>query len=102
MRQFDVYPNPSPRSRARIPLVVVVQSHLLASHTTLVAPMIPHDDRSAFTETSIAARVGAAAYIVLLGELATVETRQLQRPVGDLRDHEDALGRALDRLFTGF
>nr|QQZ49533.1 CcdB family protein [Phenylobacterium glaciei] len=39
MRQFDVYPNPSTRSRAKAPYVVVVQSHhLVAAPTVLVAP----------------------------------------------------------------
>ena len=82
--------------------MVVVQSHLFVSNTTLVAPMIPHDRRSAFTETSIDVRVGDGGYIVLIGELAVIETRHLQRPVSSLREHEDAIRRVLDRLFTGF
>lgn len=64
--------------------------------------MLPQDGRSAFTEISVSARLDAAEYVVLISELAVVETRHLQRPIGNLADHEDAIRRALDRVFTGF
>ena len=40
MAQFDVYPNPSPRSRDQVPYVVDVQSNLLSAlRTRLVMPL---------------------------------------------------------------
>lgn len=102
MKQFDVYPNPSPRSRGRLPWVMVVQSHLFEAHTMLVAPLLPQDGRSTFTEISVSVRLDDVEHIVLLGELAAVETRLLQRPVANLVSYEDAIRRALDRIFTGF
>ncbi len=39
MRQFDVFRNPSERSRAVVPYFVVLQSHLLASRLVVVAPL---------------------------------------------------------------
>ena len=50
MRQFDVYRNPSERSRAYAPYVVVLQSHLLeAMPTIVVAPMLLAENRKPYT-----------------------------------------------------
>lgn len=103
MRQFEVHLNPAERSRASFPYVVVMQSHLLAAaHSTVVAPMLPQDGRSAFTQISVAVRFEGAEYVVLVGELAAIDSRVMTRATGDLRAYEDDLRRALDRLFTGF
>ncbi|WP_312161844.1 CcdB family protein [Phenylobacterium sp.] len=103
MRQFEVYPNPSPRSRSVVPFVVVLQSHLLAAApTTLVAPLIVDDGRSGYSEISALVPFDGRRFIVLVAELGAVDTRLLTTPLGDLSTHEDAIRRALDRLFTGF
>lgn len=102
MRQFSVYANPSERSQHVFPYFVAMQSHLLESHVAVVAPMIAQDGRSAFTHTSVEVTFAGQAYIVLVGELTSVDSKVLQRTHGDLRAYEDELRRALDRLFTGF
>ena len=100
---FEIYANPSKGSRDRLPYVVVLQSHLLAaSHTTVVAPMMVQDGRSALTEISAIVEFGDAEHIVLVGELAAIDSRGLKQALGDLSQYEDQLRRALDRLFTGF
>lgn len=103
MRQFDIHINPSSRSRDAIPFVVVLQSHLLAaSHVTLVAPVLKEDRRSGFTRTSVYVSFQESEFVVLVGELAPIETRQLQPARGNLSLYEDEFRRAIDRLFTGF
>lgn len=103
MRQFEIHPNPAERSRSSYPYVVVMQSHLLAaSHTTLVAPMLRQDGRSAFTEISVTVRFEGSDFVVLVAEMAALDTRRLSTAAGDLRDYEDDFRRAIDRLFTGF
>jgi toxin CcdB len=103
VRQFEVHPNPSERSRPIAPFVVVLQSHLLAAApTTVVAPMIRNDGRAAYTELSALVVFDGGQYVVSIAELAAIDSRHLSRAVGDLRAHEDAIRRALDRLFTGF
>ncbi len=80
-----------------------MQSHLLAaSHTTLVAPMLRQDGRSAFTEISVTVRFEGSDFVVLVAEMAALDTRRLSTAAGDLRDYEDDFRRAIDRLFTGF
>lgn len=103
MRQFDVCPNPSERSRAIAPYVVVLQSHLLAAiPTVIVAPMLRDDGRSAYSAVSVSLTFDRGGYIVSLPELAGVDAAHIRETVGNLGDHEDAIRRALDRLFTGF
>jgi toxin CcdB len=103
VRPFEVHTNPSEVSHGRFPYVVVLQSHLLAaSHTTVVAPMMPQDGRSGLTEISVTVRFDDAEHIVLVGELAAIDSRLLKKPAGDLQQYEDQIRRALDRLFTGF
>lgn len=39
---------------------------------------------------------------LLVSELFSLTAATLRRRVGNLAEHEDAIRRALDRLFTGF
>lgn len=103
MRQFDVFPNPSPRARAEIPYVVVLQSHLLRDcPTQLVAPLIIQDGVSAYSEVSVPVTVSGSDLILQLTEVGSVKARLLKRAIGSLLAHEDDIRRGLDRLFTGF
>ncbi|MBP6878204.1 MAG: CcdB family protein [Phenylobacterium sp.] len=103
MRQFDVFENPSRRSRPIAPYIVVLQSHLLAAAPTVVAaPLIRDDRRSNYSAISVVASFRGESFIVVIPELAALDPILLRRPIGNLREHEDAIRRALDRLFTGF
>ena len=103
MRQFDVYLNPSVRSREGTPYLVVLQSHFLAATpTTVVAPMLIDDDRSAYSEASVKAVFGGEPYVLSTLELAGIEASSLGRRSGAVNDYDYEIRRALDRLFTGF
>ena len=103
MRQFDVYTNPSERSREIIPFVLVLQSHLLSDlPTVVVAPMLLAEGRQTYTQISAVIRFQERNYVVSVAELAAIEVRVLGKVVGNLTDSEDLVRRALDRLFTGF
>lgn len=103
IRQFDIVENPSARSRAIAPYVVLLQSHLYDEGlTAIVAPMMMMSAAAALTRVSLPVEVDGTNYILLLSELATVERGALGRRRGSLADREDDIRRALDRLFTGF
>lgn len=103
MRQFQVYENPSGRSRGYAPFVVVLQSHFLSAlPTTVVAPLLHAKGRPPYTEIAIAVEFLNERYFVSIGELAAMDGRELKRPLGDLSAFEDAIRRALERLFSGF
>ena len=103
MRQFDVFPNPSPRSRAAAPFIVLMQSHFVDEMpSALIAPLIREPRSGDFTRVSVAVLLNGEALHLSLEEMAPIARSGLKRPTGSLRPYEDDIRRALDRLFTGF
>jgi hypothetical protein len=102
VRQLDVFRNPSERSRKVVPYFVALQSHLFASRLVVVAPLLRQDGRSAFTLTSVPVRFSDADYIVMAGEMTNIDGSYVRGAVGNLRDYEDEICRAIERVFTGF
>ena len=83
--------------------MVVMQSHLLAAMpTVLVAPMFRAEQRTAYSYVSVALSFQGEALVVSLAEMAAIDMQSLRETLGDLRDHEDDIRRALGRVFTGF
>lgn len=103
IRQFDLIDNPSQRSRAIAPLVMVVQSHLYdEGPTLLVAPLFQMSPAALLTKVTIPVWHDGVDYILMLSELGAIERRAASKVRGSLLAHEDDIRRALDRLFTGF
>lgn len=99
MRQFDVFPNPTARSRSFAPFVVVIQSHHLSLDTVLVAPLV--NDKVA-SNIEVGVGVQGQSYVVAITEMGSVFTASLRGAVGDLLDHEDNIRRGIERLLSGF
>ena len=103
MRQFDVFPNPSPRSRTAAPFIVLMQSHFVDEMpSALIAPLIREPRSGDFTRVSVAVNLNDETLHLSLAEMAPIMRSNLKRAVGTLRTREDDIRRALDRLFTGF
>ena len=103
IRQFDLFSNPSLRSRDDAPYVVVVQSHHAGDlPTVVVAPVYQPEAFQAFTKLSVEVEHQGRALVVSIPELVAISGALLHRRAGSLVQHEDAICRALDRLFTGF
>ncbi len=86
-----------------MPYVVVMQSHFFEGvPTVVVAPLIPDDGRSTYTGASIEVEFNGGRFVVSVPELVALNRSDLRRNAGNLIAHEDAIRRALDRLFTGF
>jgi toxin CcdB len=102
VRQFDVFENPSDRSRSYAPYVVVLQSHhLSAIDTVIVAPLIADAERP-LTLIDLPVLVLERPLVAALSELANMPSKLLRSPIASLAGEEDNIRRALDRLFTGF
>jgi toxin CcdB len=100
LRQFDVYANPSARSREMSAFVVVLQSHLLeAMPTVVIAPMLSFNGAPGYSRTS--AMVRARTYLVSAAELAAIEKRRLTRSLGSPAEFEDEIRRALNLVCVG-
>lgn len=54
------------------------------------------------TRVSLPVQFDGKPYLLMLSELGAVERNTLGRSLGSLRDREDDIRRALDRLLTGF
>ncbi len=103
MRQFDVFPNPSPRSRGAVPYLLVMQSHFLDEMTTtLIAPLVREPRSGEFSRVSVAIEFDGEALHASLAEMAPILRASLRQAIGNASAYEFAIRRALDRLFTGF
>lgn len=104
MAQYDIYPNPSARSREWVPFLVDVQSDLLAElRTRLVMPL-----------TRVAAGLSQAPQrlapeFIVAGERlalqpqasAGIDAKLLRKPVGSLAAHAGQIRDALDAVISG-
>lgn len=105
MAQFDVYPNPNPASRARVPYLLSLSSDLLgAFDATVVAPLRLKSDETVIPILRLnpVMRIGDAEYCLRPQELAAIATRSLKHPVTNLSAQHDEILAALDFLFTGY
>jgi len=103
MRQFDVFPNPSPRSRAAAPFIVLMQSHFVDEMPSAqIAPFIRQRRSGDFTRVSVSVKLDDETLHLSLAEMAPIARSGLKRSTGSLLPYEDDIRRALDRLFTGF
>lgn len=102
MRQFDVYENPSLRSRPYAPYLVVLQSHYLdLLQTIIVAPVI-RDAEQQLGELDLPIEISGEALTIAMTEMASIDRQQPRQLVLNASDHEDLIRRAIDRIFTGF
>ena len=105
MAQFDVYPNPNPASRARIPFVVALSSDLLDTlDATVVAPLRLKSELGVLPVLSLNPVVVIAdqTYLLRAQELAAIGSRSLKTPIANLSAQREEILAALDFLFTGF
>ena len=104
MAQFDLYRNPNPTTRARIPYLLDVQSDLLDSLATrAVVPLC----KPAVLKGKLAERLNPAFEVegrklcMLTPELAGVPVKALGAPIGNLASERAAIIAALDLLISG-
>lgn len=101
--QFDTFPNPVTAARKAYPLVVCLQSELVAGGATrVVAPLAP---RRALADVSgrlaPVVSVDDSGYVVLVDRIVNLPVRDLSHRVANLGRHRDALLGAIDLLFYG-
>ena len=102
MRQFDIYENPSTRSRPYAPYLVILQSHYLDPLQTVVVAPIVRDADQRLAELDLPIEISGEALTVAMTELASIERQQLKQLISNASDQEDSIRRALERIFTGF
>ncbi len=102
MRQFDVFANPNRDGRKHAPCVVVLQSHHLnLLQTLLLAPLV-NDAEKIVSSVDVAIEFNGNQLVLVIAEMAGVSRSGVGRVLGNVREHEDAIRRAIDRVFCGF
>ncbi|MBA4132504.1 MAG: plasmid maintenance protein CcdB [Hyphomicrobium sp.] len=102
MRQFDVFAKPSEASRDFAPFVIVLQSDLTMTKTTVVvAPLVLPDRLPEPSRLFPRMHVGETPLVLSTSELAGIGRKQLRQHVTNLSGSRDAIIAALDLLFTG-
>jgi len=104
MAQFDVYRNPNPATRARVPYLLDVQSDLLDTLATrVVVPLCkPEVLRGKLAERlNPVFEVEGRKMVLLTPELAGVSRKALGEKIENLADRRDSIIAALDLVITG-
>jgi toxin CcdB len=99
--RFDVFLLPSGGSSG---YMVDVQSDFL-SHlpSRMMIPLISASQyKSPIGDLHPVFEIDRLAFVLLTHELASIQKRQLQRPVATLAEHQHEITRAMGLLFTGF
>jgi toxin CcdB len=105
MAQWDVYPNPSARSRDDIPYLIDLQSNLLDGlPSRLVAPLArtrlaPEGVPQALCPVF---NIGGVSVVLLPHEAGPIEARLLKRRTDSLLPRAHEVVAALDALVSGF
>jgi toxin CcdB len=102
--QYEVYANPNPRSREKVPYVVDVQSDLLSAlRTRLVMPLtrvavdLPYPPRRLAPQFT----VGGERLALAPQATAGLDARLLKQPVASLAAHAGEIRDALDAVISG-
>ncbi|RII29878.1 MAG: plasmid maintenance protein CcdB [Geobacter sp.] len=104
MAQFDVYANPNPETKQRIPYLLDVQADLLGNLATrVVVPLISAADVvKAAKHLNPQFSVKRTKVIMSTAELAGVTLNSLGTRICSLKEHRSEIIAALDFLITGF
>jgi len=104
MPQFGVYRNPNPDTRTVFPLLLDVQSGLIADlGTRVVVPLCPAAAMKGKPMQALTPvfDVDGKPYAMLTPQLAGISKKQLGAKVADLARYRNEIIAALDLLITG-
>ena len=104
MPQFTVHRNPNPDTQAAYPLLLDVQSDLMAElGTRVVVPLCPASAMKGGLITTLTPvfEIEGKQYALFTPQLAGISIKQVGAKVTDLAQHRDEIMAALDLLITG-
>jgi toxin CcdB len=100
--QHDLFINPSRRTRAVYPLVVVLQADIVEGDNRIIAPLtttaiVPNPPKRALPVVSHDGR----EYVVMMRLVGFLPARHLREPIGSIAGYRDDISRALGWLLFG-
>lgn len=102
--QFDVYENPSAKTKKFFPYIVDIQSPYISEIATRI--VIPLGKLEHFNNESMQGLTPEIEYkgeklLLLTPQIASVQTKILKRPIGSLSHLRDEIIAAIDFAITG-
>lgn len=104
MSQFCVYRNPNPGTKAAFPLLLDIQSDLIADlETRIVVPLCPAAAmRGKLIKTLMPVlEIEGKSFAMLTPQLAGIPRKQMGSRIANLAERRDEIVAALDLLITG-
>lgn len=104
MAQFDIYANPSKKSKGSYPFILDIQSNLLEDLTTRI--VVPLAFYTQFKNESLIKLTPRVSYqeqelLILIPQITSMSTNLLKEPIGTLIHLRDEIISALDFAITG-
>ena len=104
MSQFDVYENPSKKTREAFPYIIDIQNDLINDIATRI--VIPLGKLSHFRNEKMDGLTPTLTYdneefILLTPQIASMPTNRLKNPVGSVKAMRDDIISAIDFAITG-
>ena len=104
MSQFDVYKNPSKKSREAYPYIIDIQNALIRDITTRIAiPLgkLNHFRNEQMDGLTPLIEYENEQYILLIPQIASMPSKLLKDPVGSVQSLRDEIIAAIDFAITG-
>lgn len=104
MAQFDVYPNPSKHTQNTYPYILDIQHSLLDDLSTRI--VVPLGNAKLIKQQSLKGLTPIVTFknqelILLIPQISSMQSKQLNKPVGTLIDLRDEIIAALDLVVFG-
>ncbi len=102
MAQYDVYRNPSDRTRRAIPLLLAVQHDSISETASVVMiPLVTPLKSTRSSRLYPLLSIGGKDYMLLTPDLASLPRSLLSEPVANLLAEREKIVAALDILLVG-
>jgi len=104
MSQFDVYINPSKKSREAYPYIIDIQNALISDIATrIVIPLgkLSHFRNEQMNGLTPLIEYENTQYILLTPQIASMPLKLLKNPVGSISSLRDQIIAAVDFAITG-
>lgn len=101
MRRYDIFRNPTPRTRGLMPYLVILQTDVVSETDSVVVAPLTAAVRSSDSRLYPEFKVKGRTYTLLTPDLASIPRHLLTDRVASVSKDWNRVTAAIDILFTG-